>query len=74
MYLISFFSSANAYVKVELKLSAYLGNLQKLGQNTEKYGFRYKQSILKSLMSNYASSEVLWLISIQAFKVINLAL
>ena len=51
-----------------------MGNLRKLGQNTENYGFRYKQSIVKSLMSNYASNEVLWLISIQAFKVINLAL
>ena len=31
-------------------------------------------SIVKSSMSNFASNEVLWLISIQAFQMINIAL
>ena len=52
-----------------------MGNLLKLGPNTENYGLVYKKSIVLSLMSNSVSNEVLGLISIKALKgSINLAL
>ena len=43
------------------------------GPKYVNYGLGYKQNIVKSSMSNFESNEVLRLIFIQAFQVINLA-
>ena len=66
-----------AWVKTVSEYLKYLGNLGKLDPNTVNYGLGYKQSIVKYSTPNFASKFSicgLWLISIQVFEVINLAL
>ena len=66
--------SSEGWVKTVSGHLEHLGNLEKLDPNTTNYGLGYKQSIVKSSTPNFASNAVLWLISIQAFQAINLAL